>query len=153
MDSVPQAAEATSWDQLQAPETLDDLVMLIEDHKDCNMFHGVVGPPFAYFEIPSEDGVLRVTYTVIGFVVQGKPNSAEKQLCKCMWDVFVRIRKQMDTIYPNVKPVLFWRKVPEIIRKGVATAIYFRCAVPGVDLNRLYPGHDHERDGFMELKS
>ncbi len=118
------------------------------------MFNGIVGPPRAYFEIPLEDGTaLRIAYTVVGFIIKGKPNTAEKRLCKHMWDVFVRIRKEMNLLYPGVQPVVFWRCVPELIRKGVATAIYFRFAVPGVDLKRLYPQHDHERDGYMEVSS
>jgi hypothetical protein len=153
-----QQPQRTVWDDMPAPETLEDLVLLIEDSKDCNMFHGMVGPPRAYFELPMEDGnMLRVRYTVVGFIIKGKPNSAEKRLCKHMWEVFVRVRKHMNLMFPNMQPVVFWRNVPELERHGVATRIYFRFAVPGCDLTRLFASdkgyHDHERDGYLEVLS
>jgi hypothetical protein len=155
MNTVAEAP--TVWDQLSAPDNLDDLVMLIEDAKDCNMFYGMVGPPRAYFEIPLPDGgSLRVVYSIVAFIMRGDHKTAPQRLCKRMWDVFVRIRKHMHQQYPDMQPVVFWRKVPELEIGGTATRIYFRFAVPGCDLQRLCVNedgvyHDHERDGYQEV--
>lgn len=114
----------TVWDHLAVPETLDELVMMVEDWKDCNMFFPMPGIPRAYFEIPTGFGdeaesdifpVARFVYYVIGFRCNEPQVTAEKKLCAAIWNVLKEARKTLHVKHPDYDtPVLFWRRGAEI---------------------------------------
>lgn len=153
----------TVWDHLAVPETLADMVTLVEDWKDCQMFFPMPGPPRAYFEIPanwdeatkSYMGVHRVVYHVLGYHMIGRQVDCEKHLIAALWKDFVRIRKVLHRRNREQMPMVFWRREAEIDelppgdedipfplpkRTDWSTRVSVRIAVPGVDLGSF--GHD-----------
>lgn len=117
------------------PRTVDEMKQKIGE-----LFHCMVGPPIAYFEIPLpyEPGgqrAARFRYSTLRFRVAGGKEK-EEALVGAMLEAFVDARVQLrpmvcDTGY---KPLLFWRSQPRIdFRLG---RIWCRVVIPGADLSR-----------------
>jgi hypothetical protein len=140
--------------------------MLIEK---CNqLFHCMSGPPKAFFAIPlcplvvdhepytgpSEDQVLLIAYTTVGYQAKQPRVMCEERLVECLAHVFISARLLGCDL-------LFWRSAPrldELDEEGVMTTrVWCRVAIPGFDLtpyeapwsqenrranHRVHPGHE-----------
>lgn len=126
------------WDHLTTPQTFDELIMLIEDHRDSNMFYPLMGMPRAYMEVPTGlEGVpyFRWIYQVLRFGMRGTREETEGPLAAHFWEIFVALRKEYEFKYPESDPILLWRRLPEIGTEGGITWISMRFAIPGLDLH------------------
>lgn len=90
-------------------------------------FHCVMGLPMAYMEIPTfshpEAPRIRGVYTTLGYAMKSWRPDAEPQLCESMWgdfqqywDTYVATFHGSVTIgrEDGIKPLLFWRRLPNI---------------------------------------
>lgn len=131
----------------EVPQTLDEM-----KQKIAELFHCMVGPPAAYFEIPlcsrcATDGetpnVERLLYSTLSFKV-GESQHARQALVGSMLEVFSDAYRQLRVSDRDVahKPVLFWRREPafwvDSVPDSPRSVVALRCRVviPGADLRQ-----------------
>lgn len=157
-NEVRDADRLSILDQLSVPKTVDDLEMQLVA-KDCRMFHSMEGQPRAYMEVPTgvpEWPMVRWVYVVFAVGVAGKTQrQAEPMICEYMWKAMVALRKEFESLYPDVDPCIVWRRHLELDhmparKKGPCfehqesrctkcirdrlTRVTMRFAIPGLDL-------------------
>lgn len=108
----------TEWDKIQPPATIEELTRAI-GNRENNMFHCMVGPPRAYFELltgicangwpDTQQLIARFVYVVLAWKTP-VADDAEKVLTQRLWRQMIRARKAFD---PQDTPCLFWRRMPE----------------------------------------
>lgn len=153
-------------DSLAVPKTFDDLVMQIQA-RDCNMFHPMMGLPYAYMEVPILIGhplrnpnpaveYERWVYKVLSWHMPGPRSACEEPLVAHYWKMFVQMRKDFAKLHGDVDPLIVWRRYPEFEEipasqdfienrvRSLACRIYMRFAIPGLEL-RLRPEFWDER--------
>lgn len=102
------------------PRTVAALIQSIE-----SMFHCVQGPPRAYFEMriaPAQASpVMRCLYSSLKYATRGPRQDVEPMLVQAMHDDFKAVLAQyasrhdaVEDIQDGIKPILFWRRIPEI---------------------------------------
>lgn len=131
----------------EIPQTLDEM-----KQKIAELFHCMVGPPAAYFEIPLPsrapryDGSAEVElfeYSTLSFRVH-ESQTARSALVSSMLEVFFDAYIQLRVRERDVrcKPLLFWRRDPafwvDSVPDSPRSVVVLRCRVviPGADLRQ-----------------
>ena len=112
------------------------------------LFHCMVGPPRAYFELPGDapNAITRVVYMTLGYQMAiAGPNAAESDyaaLVQRLWEDFKVVYLDFCR-RGELQPLLFWRTEP-LFRERYGPRgleVYCRVAIPGVDLTKLSSYH------------
>lgn len=106
------------------PRTIAALIQSVE-----SKFHCVQGPPLAYFELHTSSAqdapIMRCLYSTIKFSARGYRPDTEPMLVQAMEDEFKALLAKFATrhnfreaLADGLKPMLFWRRIPEIEEHG-----------------------------------
>lgn len=139
----PSAGNPLLMDEI--PQTVAQLNAKVQE-----LFHCMVGPPTAYFEIrvPSYDccggiAVERFVYTSLVWRTETAREGAEARLVMAMLEPFIDARRQLVGDGDDsraFKPLLFWRRPLELFAEdhgqGSPGQMKLRCrlVIPGANL-------------------
>lgn len=127
----------------EIPQTLDELRAKVQ-----KLFHCMIGPPMAYFQIALEPSdpppheqqedprFVRIVYVTLGAMAKGKRKpETEARLVRALLETFLDARRQLLE-REDCTALLYWREPISIGGNNSRTFIRCRVAIPGVTLKR-----------------